>query len=75
MPTNHTDTKKPGRYSGFFGQYIPETLLYEVTLLAKSYTPSKNDPEFQNELKTLLRDYANRPSMLYYSTNMPDDLG
>jgi tryptophan synthase beta chain len=75
MPTNQTDTQKPGRYAGFGGQYIPETLMHEVNRLAKAYDHYKKDPEFQNELKTLLRDYANRPSMLYYAKKMTEDLG
>ena len=41
----------------------------------KAYDFYKNDPEFVSELDTLFREYANRPSLLYYAENMTKDLG
>ena len=35
----------------------------------------KNDPEFLSELRQSYRDYANRPSLLYYAEKMTKDLG
>ena len=32
------------------------------------------DPEFQEELEDLLKNYAGRPSMLYYAEKMTKDL-
>lgn len=64
-----------GRFGIHGGQYIPETLMNEVINLEKQYEHYKNDPEFVKELNTLLRDYANRPSLLYYAENMTKDLG
>lgn len=64
-----------GRFGIHGGQYIPETLMNEVINLEKQYEHYKNDPEFVEELNTLLRDYANRPSLLYYAENMTKDLG
>lgn len=64
-----------GRFGIHGGQYIPETLMNEVINLEKQYEYYKNDPEFAEELNTLLRDYANRPSLLYYAENMTKDLG
>lgn len=64
-----------GRFGIHGGQYIPETLMNEVINLEKQYEYYKNDPEFVEELNTLLRDYANRPSLLYYAANMTKDLG
>ncbi len=64
-----------GRFGIHGGQYIPETLMNEVINLEKQYEYYKNDPEFVEELNTLLRDYANRPSLLYYAENMTKDLG
>lgn len=64
-----------GRFGIHGGQYIPETLMNEVINLEKQYEHYKNDPEFVEELNTLLREYANRPSLLYYAENMTKDLG
>ena len=63
-----------GRFGIHGGQYIPETLMNEVINLEKQYEHYKNDPDFVNELNTLLREYANRPSLLYYAENMTKDL-
>lgn len=64
-----------GRYGIHGGQYIPETLMNAVLELQEAYEYYKNDPQFKEELKALYRDYANRPSMLYYAERMTKDLG
>ena len=64
-----------GRYGVHGGQYIPETLMNEIINLENAYEHYKNDPEFVSELDTLFREYANRPSLLYYAENMTKDLG
>ncbi|MDQ7093202.1 tryptophan synthase subunit beta [Desulfosporosinus sp. PR] len=64
-----------GRYGIHGGQYIPETLMNEIINLEKAYQHFKSDPEFNEELNNLLRDYAGRPSLLYYAAKMTEDLG
>lgn len=64
-----------GRFGDFGGQYIPETLMAEVQRVEEAYNFYKNDEAFQEELTTLLNDYAGRPSRLYYAENMTADLG
>lgn len=64
-----------GRYGIHGGCYIPETLMTEIEHLKESYEHYKNDPEFCAELDRLLREYANRPSLLYYAKKMTEDLG
>ena len=64
-----------GRFGPFGGQYIPETLMNEIQRLDKAYAYYNNDPQFQAELKDLLDNYANRPSLLYYAERMTKDLG
>ncbi len=66
---------KAGRYGEFGGQYVPETLMNAVHELEAAYTKYSADADFQNELRALYRDYANRPSMLYYAGRMTEDLG
>lgn len=64
-----------GRYGIHGGQYIPETLMNEILRLEKAYEFYKNDSDFISELNTLLKEYAGRPSLLYYAEKMTRDLG
>ncbi|MDR3314816.1 MAG: tryptophan synthase subunit beta [Oscillospiraceae bacterium] len=64
-----------GRYGTFGGQYIPETLMNEIHALEEAYAKYKDDPDFNAELDTLLREYAGRPSLLYYAEKMTAALG
>ena len=64
-----------GRYGIHGGQYIPETLMNEILRLEKAYEFYKNDPDFISELNTLLKEYAGRPSLLYYAEKMTRNLG
>lgn len=64
-----------GRYGDYGGQYIPETLMSEIHKIEKAYDFYKNDPAFNKELNQLLKEYAGRPSLLYYAEKMTEDLG
>jgi tryptophan synthase beta chain len=64
-----------GRFGGYGGQYIPETLMTEIINLEKAYNYYKQDPKFIGELDDLLKNYAGRPSLLYYAEKMSRDLG
>ncbi len=66
---------KKGRFGIYGGQYIPETLMNEIIKIEKAYDFYKNDPDFVKELDTINREYAGRPSLLYYAKNMTEDLG
>lgn len=64
-----------GRFGDFGGQYISEILMNELIRLEEAYQIYKEDKEFNQELETLFREYANRPSLLYYAENVTKDLG
>ncbi len=64
-----------GKFGIYGGQYVPETVMNAVCELEEAYGRYKNDPEFVEELKNLYKDYAGRPSMLYYADKMTEDLG
>ena len=64
-----------GRFGVHGGQYVPETLMNAVNELEEAYNFYKNDEAFNRELETLLNEYANRPSNLYYAEKMTKDLG
>ncbi|MTI82771.1 MAG: tryptophan synthase subunit beta [Firmicutes bacterium] len=66
---------KKGRFGHYGGQYMPETLMKAVQELEKAYGFYKNDPDFLNELNGLLKNYAGRPSLLYYAEKVTQDLG
>lgn len=63
-----------GRFGIHGGQYVPETLMNEIINLEKAYEYYKNDKKFNDELNTLLAEYADRPSLLYYAEKMTKDL-
>ena len=64
-----------GRFGVHGGQYMSETLMNELLNLEEQYNHFKDDPEFRDELNTLLKEYAGRPSLLYYAKRMTEDLG
>ena len=64
-----------GRFGVHGGQYMSETLMNELLSLEEQYNHFKEDPDFVNELNTLLNEYAGRPSLLYYAKRMTEDLG
>ena len=64
-----------GRFGVHGGQYMSETLMNELLNLEEKYNHFKEDPEFVEELNTLLAEYAGRPSRLYYAKRMTEDLG
>ena len=64
-----------GMYGAFGGQYAPETLMIALEELENAYEQVKDDADFQQELQFYLREYANRPSLLYYARKMSEELG
>ena len=64
-----------GRYGIYGGQYMSETLMNALIDLEEQYNYYKNNKQFQEELNTLLKEYAGRPSLLYYAERMTEDLG
>ena len=64
-----------GRYGIHGGQYIPEALMGEVLKVEEAYEFYKKDPTFIKELDALLKQYAGRPSLLYYAEKMTKNLG
>lgn len=66
---------KKGMYGEYGGQYAPETLMIALEELEENYERLKADPKFRKELEFYLKEYANRPSLLYYAKKMSEDLG
>ncbi len=62
------------RFGKFGGQYVPEVLMPEIKRIEEAYEFYKNDKKFNDELNSLLINYAGRPSLLYFAKNMTEDL-
>ncbi|HAW50552.1 TPA: tryptophan synthase subunit beta [bacterium] len=66
---------KKGRFNGFGGRFVPETLMSALIELEEAYISAKKDKSFQKELKSLLSSYAGRPTPLYFAKNLTKRLG
>jgi len=64
-----------GRFGPFGGQYVPETLMSALAELERAYREVQQDEDFQRELEALLRDYAGRPTSLYFARRLTERLG
>ncbi|MDY6940556.1 MAG: tryptophan synthase subunit beta [Cyanobacteriota bacterium] len=72
-PTTTPQTQQPdpfGRFGRFGGKYVPETLMPALAELETAFWKYRDDPEFQQELQGLLRDYVGRPSPLYFAERL-----
>jgi len=70
-----TATNVAGRFGAYGGRYVPETLMAALEELEHAYAEAKADPVFQTELDSLLRDYAGRPTPLYFASRLTEKLG
>ncbi len=66
---------KRGYFGEFGGRYVPETLIYALDELSAEYQKAKNDKKFRSELSYYLKEYAGRPTALYFARNLSRDLG
>ncbi|MFT5881907.1 MAG: tryptophan synthase beta chain [Crocinitomicaceae bacterium] len=64
-----------GHFGTYGGMFVPETLMAPLQELTAQYEQAKADPEFQKELDYLLRQYAGRPTPLYYAERWTELLG
>lgn len=61
-----------GYYGEFGGAYIPEMLYKNVEELRTKYLGIIYEDDFQKEFHQLLRDYAGRPTPLYFATRLSE---
>jgi tryptophan synthase beta chain len=64
-----------GHFGVYGGMFVPETLMTALHELGTEYERAKNDPHFQNRLAQLLRDFAGRPTPLYFAERLTKKLG
>lgn len=64
-----------GYYGEFGGAYIPEILYKTVEDLKKAYLLIIESDSFQKEYRALLKNYAGRPSSLYFANRLSEKYG
>ena len=75
IETQPVISAKAGRFGPYGGRYVPETLMAALEELEAAYAQAKEDAEFQRELDELLRQYAGRPTPLFYAARLTQKLG
>ena len=63
------------RFGPYGGRYVPETVIPALDELTAAYLRLKDDPAFQAELESLLKDFVGRPTPLYFASRLTEKLG
>ncbi|MDF9414687.1 tryptophan synthase subunit beta [Bacillus altitudinis] len=64
-----------GRYGEFGGKFVPETLMQPLEEIEQAFRELKEDPVFQKEYISLLKNYSGRPTALTYADQLSAYLG
>ncbi|MGH7799502.1 MAG: tryptophan synthase subunit beta [Thermodesulfobacteriota bacterium] len=64
-----------GHFGIYGGRYVSETLMPALLELERAYLEIKDDPKFKEEVNYYLREYAGRPTPLYFAERMTNELG
>jgi tryptophan synthase beta chain len=64
-----------GYFGKYGGRFVPETLVPALAELARAYQEAARDPVFRSELARLSRDYAGRPTPLYFAARLTEKTG
>jgi tryptophan synthase beta chain len=63
-----------GRFGPYGGRYVPESLMAALEELQTAYARTRADRMFQRELDRLLKQYAGRPTSLFFARNLTEKL-
>ena len=64
-----------GHFGPYGGRYVPETLMAALEALEEGYEKARQDPAFQEELATILRQYVGRPTPLCFARRLSERIG
>jgi tryptophan synthase beta chain len=64
-----------GHFGAYGGRYVPETLMAPLIELERAYLKARRDRSYQRQLGDLLRDYAGRPTPLYFARRLSEHVG
>ena len=68
-------TAAHGRFGAYGGSYVPETLMAALEELEQAYNKARSDRSFQQELDDLRKNYAGRPTPLFFARRLTQKLG
>lgn len=74
MPDKQQYPDAHGRFGRFGGRYVPETLMSALHQLETDYDRLSHDADFQTELAYYLKQYAGRPTPLYFAERLSNHL-
>ncbi|PIU83587.1 MAG: tryptophan synthase subunit beta [Elusimicrobia bacterium CG06_land_8_20_14_3_00_38_11] len=66
---------RQGYYGQFGGRFVPETLMSAIFELENFYKKLRADKNFKRELSFYLKNYAGRPTPLYFAKNLSRKFG
>jgi len=75
VPRRRPRPDASGHFGPYGGRFAPETLMAPLAELSRAYDKARRDRRFQRELAELLKNYAGRPTPLYYAERLSRELG
>ncbi len=66
---------KKGYYDIFGGKFVPETLMAALDELQKEYAKTRSDKAFRKRFEFYLKEYAGRPTSLYFAKRLSEKAG
>src|SRR5215471_13815787 len=64
-----------GHWGRYGGRFVPETLMAPLEELTAAYKSARADETFQSELDQLSRDFAGRPTPLFFASRLTESGG
>jgi tryptophan synthase beta chain len=64
-----------GHFGPYGGVYVPETLMTALSELTAAYEQASKDPAFISELRHHLKEFAGRPTELYFAERLTAHCG
>jgi tryptophan synthase beta chain len=64
-----------GHFGPYGGVFVPETLITALEELTDAYNAARADPSYLEELRLHLKEYAGRPTELYFASRLTEKLG
>ncbi len=66
---------KEGKFGKYGGIFVPELIIPALEELEEAFLRYKNDEKFTEELEFYLREFAGRPTSLYFAKNLSKKFG
>ena len=75
MESKLIEPDSQGHWGQYGGRFVPETLMAPLEELTAAFSATRVDESFQTELNTLLRNYAGRPTPLFFAKRLTAHAG